>query len=237
MNEFSAWRTVCGWKHGACTVLVLLNGACGGTGREPGAGGSGDGTAGDEALESPVWASQQVPLPHATHGRAPETEPPTHGQGGGTGDVSTEAGSDTHRANFGTLTLRPGFSPGLRVLRGVSGGLIDARELRGHCRGWISNTPDHLLVVEDAISDLRVLVRSDQDTTLIVADDQENGTVGSVWCDDDSGTDRNPAATMDIPVGTYRVWIGSYREGANAHYSLGVTEDPSVRTEDLPSPQ
>jgi len=142
------------------------------------------------------------------------------GGGGGGGGAS----------NFGTVTLEAGFVPDPHVVSGVSGGQMDARQMGQQCRGWIAQTPDHIFQAASAFRGLRVMARSNSDTTLVIADSR-----GRVWCNDDA-EGRNPVISSQFAAGTYRVWIGSYQQGENARYSLGFTELDSVRTNSLPAP-
>ena len=139
-------------------------------------------------------------------------------------------GSGGATSNFGTVTLAPGFTPDPHVARGTSGGQVEATTIRANCRGWISQVPDHILVAGGNFSSLRILVRSGQDTTLVVADE-----AGNVWCDDDT-EGRNPVVNGAFRQGRYRVWVGSYNQGDHSTYSLGFSELSSVRTSTLPAP-
>jgi hypothetical protein len=139
-------------------------------------------------------------------------------------------GGQNLASNFGTVTLTPGFTPDPHVASGVSGGQIDARQVGNNCRGWISQTPDHIFQATRAFNGLRVMARSNSDTTLVMADSS-----GRVWCNDDA-EGRNPVIQGSFAAGAYRVWVGSYQQGENARYSLGFTELDSVRTNSLPAP-
>ena len=147
------------------------------------------------------------------------------GGGGGAG-----GGGPSLASNFGTVTLTPGFTPDPHVASGVSGGQIDARQVGNNCRGWISQTPDHIFQATRAFNGLRIMARSNSDTTLVIADAQNRA-----WCNDDA-EGRNPVIQGNFAAGTYRVWVGSYQQGENARYSLGFTELDSVHTNNLPNP-
>jgi hypothetical protein len=138
---------------------------------------------------------------------------------------------NTGGSNFGTVTLSPGFTPDPAVHRGVSGGALNANNMGGMCRGWISQQPDHIMVTQGNFQTLRIMARSQQDTTLVIADQS-----GRVWCDDDGGEGSNPMIVSALPRGTYRVWVGSYRQGTNANYTIGFSELSSVGTFSLPAP-
>ncbi|MEM9193015.1 MAG: hypothetical protein AAGF12_27825 [Myxococcota bacterium] len=133
--------------------------------------------------------------------------------------------------NYGTITLSPGFSPDPAVRSGVSGGQTNANQLGGNCRGWISTRPDHIFQATGSFGLLRILARANTDTTLVVQDQN-----GRFWCDDDGGQNQNPMVQAAFPAGTYRVWVGSYRQGDTSRYSIGFSELRSVGTMSLPAP-
>jgi hypothetical protein len=126
-------------------------------------------------------------------------------------------------SNFGTIQLQAGFMPDPRQTGGTSGGANQAQQMNGSCRGWISATPDHILVLSTPFRFLRVFAESQSDTTLVI----QSMSNGQTWCADDTyGT--NPGVEGAFAAGTYRVWIGSYRQGENARYTLKLTELNSV---------
>jgi hypothetical protein len=91
----------------------------------------------------------------------------------------------------------------------------------------VSQTPDHLFVAGGAFNLLRVMVKSTTDTTLVIQKPD-----GSYYCNDDTdGT--NPLVAGNFPPGTYRIWIGSYSQGQNASYTLGLSELSSVQPSGL----
>lgn len=134
-------------------------------------------------------------------------------------------------SNFGVVQLASGFAPDPHVAQGVSGGAIRATNVGSSCRGWISATPDHILMAQTNFSTLKILARSNQDTTLVVSNDS-----GQVWCDDDGGEGTNPKVQASFPPGRYRIWVGSYRQGVTASYRLGFSELAGVNTFSLPAP-
>jgi hypothetical protein len=126
------------------------------------------------------------------------------------------------RPNFGTVTLRTGFTPDPRVVSVVSGGNIAASRIRSGCAGFISANPDARLVfTTDGDLPLIISVDSDSDTTLAV-----NGPDGRWRCDDDGGVNGlNPSIRYDTPQsGRYEIWVGSYRAGTNARGRLHISE-------------
>jgi len=154
------------------------------------------------------------------------------GAGGGSNGSSVGRGgpnfapNDT-ASNFGTTTLRSGFMPDPEVERGTSGGSINAGTWNSSCRGWVAQTPDHILVAQTAMPNLRVLAHSRRDTTLVI-----QGPDGSLYCDDDS-EGRDPIISISAAPGTYRIWVGSYEQGRNSSYKLGFTELSSTRARRL----
>ncbi len=126
------------------------------------------------------------------------------------------------RPNFGTTSLRSGFTPDPRVISVVSGGNIDASRIRRDCRGFISGNPDARLVFNtDGDLPLIISVDSSSDTTLVV-----NGPDGRWRCDDDGGVrGLNPSIRYNRPQsGRYEIWVGSYRAGTNARARLHISE-------------
>lgn len=125
-------------------------------------------------------------------------------------------------SNFGTVSLSPGFAPDPQVITGRSGGSLQATSLNAACQGWVSATPDHILVLNSGFNFLRVFVESANDVTVVV-----QGPSGQFYCNDDTfGT--NPALSQAWSAGTYRLWVGSYQQGQVADYVLKVTELQSV---------
>lgn len=130
-------------------------------------------------------------------------------------------------SNFGTVSLNAGFVPDPHVVNGTSGGGIDAATLSPSCSGWVSSTPDHILSAQSAFSTLRILAHSSADVTLVVQKPD-----GSYLCNDDSeGTD--PVISASLAAGNYRIWVGSYEQGASAQYRLGFSELGSTQAASL----
>ncbi len=99
---------------------------------------------------------------------------------------------------------------------------MEASRMDSSCRGWISRTPDHILVTRRAFSFLRIFAEASGDTTLVVQNAR-----GRVLCNDDT-YGRNPSLEGDFPAGAYRVWVGSYSQGENIAYQLKLTELQNV---------
>jgi hypothetical protein len=126
--------------------------------------------------------------------------------------------ASAQRSNFGTITLTPGFTPDPHVAAGTSGGEANASTVNSQCRGWISSTPDHILVLRSDFNFLRIFAEAEGDTTLVIQTPN-----GQVRCNDDT-YGRNPSVEGTFTAGTYRVWLGSYAEGENLRYQLKLTE-------------
>ena len=131
-------------------------------------------------------------------------------------------------SNFGTVTLAPGFTPDPHVAEGTSGGAIQATTLNPSCQGWVSQTPDHILVASGAFANLRLLVNgADQDLTLVVQRPD-----GSFACNDDA-EGVHPIVQGNFAPGNYKIWVGSYEQGVQARYKLGITELTSTTAAQL----
>ena len=141
--------------------------------------------------------------------------PPTPGMG----SVDTTGTS----SNFGQVDVSPGFLPDPTVVSGTSGGSVSATSLGAGCLGFVAHTPDHFIQVGGSgFPSLRVMAKSDVDTTLVVLRPD-----GTFLCNDDSeGT--NPMVEGNFPPGRYRVWIGSYAQGQNGSYRLGLSAQPGM---------
>lgn len=122
---------------------------------------------------------------------------------------------------FGEVTLRAGFSPDPHTVYLTAGGGLDAAsELGSGCVGNVADQPDYVVNYTSGSFPLIFGVESSRDTTLVVADQNDN-----YWCDDDGGNSGlNPQVYLNNPrSGTYRVWVGTYSSG-NAAATLYVTE-------------
>jgi hypothetical protein len=67
-------------------------------------------------------------------------------------------------------------------------------------------------------TNLRVIVNSAQDTTLMI-----RGPDGVYRCADDVEL-RNPIIQGVFAPGAYQIWVGSYRNTENPPYVIGFTE-------------
>jgi len=129
------------------------------------------------------------------------------------------------QANFGQVSLSPGFSPDPYTVSVASGGSIDAgmtEDLPLSCTGYVTAQPDFILDYEGGGTLLHIYVEGDGDTALII-----NGPDGSWHCNDDAnGVD--PRVTFKAPQGgQYDIWVASFFNGETISGTLGITElDP-----------
>ena len=154
---------------------------------------------------------------------APVAAPPAPVQPPPTTPAPAQAGA----SNFGTISLAPGFVPDPHVASGTSGGSVAASSMNATCAGWVSSTPDHLFVSTGSFASLRILASATEDVTLVIQRPD-----GTYTCNDDTeGT--NPIVSGAFPAGTYKIWVGSYAQGASAAYRLGVSELTSTTAASL----
>ena len=66
------------------------------------------------------------------------------------------------------------------------------------------------------------MAKSDVDITLVV-----HRPDGTFLCNDDS-EGFNPMVEGNFSPGRYRVWIGSYAQGENGSYRLGLSAQPGM---------
>lgn len=161
-----------------------------------------------------------TPAATTTPTTGPTTVTPSGGGSAGPGGL-TIGGS---ASNFGSFRVTPGFLPDPQSVGVVSGGDLDVRALGlgPGCVGWATRQPDYIMMLDGSSGSLRVYAVSTggDDTTLII-----NAADGSWHCNDDSYGGTNPS--VDLPgagPGQYDIWVGSYRQGVQAHANLYVTE-------------
>ena len=82
------------------------------------------------------------------------------------------------------ISLTPGFTPDPMTARGTAGGTVVSQTLDPNCRaGRVPSTPQHTVNLTQDFRNLRIMVNSEHDTTLVVQ--QPDGTYR---CDDDGAT-------------------------------------------------
>ncbi|MEA3029876.1 MAG: hypothetical protein QOJ53_2359 [Sphingomonadales bacterium] len=135
--------------------------------------------------------------------------------------VPSSAQNTNADPNYGTVTLRTGFTPDPRVVSLRAGGDIDASNAGSGCSGFITNAPDVRLVYSGGSLPLIISVAASSDTTLVV-----NGPDGRFYCDDDGGVGGlNPSVRFSNPQsGRYEIWVGTYRSGATQAARLHLSE-------------
>jgi hypothetical protein len=121
------------------------------------------------------------------------------------------------------ITLVNQVDPDPLILKGMSGGKIRATDMvntegttTGFCNGFVSNRPNHVLVLSNFFEFLKIEVASSTDTTIVVEGP------GGVWCNDDFN-DTNPALEGQWQPGRYKIWIGSYQADTNNIYQIKIT--------------
>lgn len=145
------------------------------------------------------------------------------------------AQDDTGEAegNFGNYNLTGDFElvgiPDPFIVTMRAGGDVDAAEAIGEgCTGYVTENPDVYLnwTPGENTSALRVFFISESDTTLIIQLPD-----GTFVCNDDNEID-DPAADplspaidlLDMPEGTYGIWVGTFEESTFVSGYLMLTE-------------
>ncbi|MEB3274162.1 MAG: hypothetical protein VKJ85_10305 [Prochlorothrix sp.] len=128
------------------------------------------------------------------------------------------------RGLFRPITLAPGFTPDPFYLSGISGGRLSAEAQAGRSEtetgiywGYVSEQPDHRLVLTTFFDYLNVGVASAGDTTLVIRGP------GGTWCSDDA-SGQDPRIGGQWLPGTYEVWVGSADPDTYLVYDLQLTE-------------
>ncbi|MGE0044993.1 MAG: peptidase S1, partial [Hyphomonadaceae bacterium] len=99
--------------------------------------------------------------------------------------------------NYGSVTLRSGFTPDPYVVNLQSGGNINVSQNISGCLGYITRQPDFRLHWQAANYGLPLIisVASNSDTTLVI-----NGPNTQWYCNDDGGQGLNPSVTFSNPA-------------------------------------
>lgn len=123
-------------------------------------------------------------------------------------------GLDLQGAPLGSsVRLQPAFAPDPTTVTVTAGGTVAP----GNCPGFFTARPQAVLDVTGAFAWLRVYVDGMDDTTLMV-----RAPDGTWRCADDT-YGYNPAIDGSFTPGTYRVWVGAPRAGAQASGALTFT--------------
>lgn len=138
--------------------------------------------------------------------------------GGGDDDDDDSTGTSSR-----TFMLRPGFTPDPTTATGTAGGSFQASTRNSSCAGYIGAVSNHTLHLTSAFTNLRVLVNSAQDTTLVI-----QLSNGEYRCNDDGAGNMNPLVEGAFPAGIHRIYVGSYSQGTTPAYTIGITENANV---------
>lgn len=133
------------------------------------------------------------------------------------------------RANFGNLTIAPGFPAGSAQIAGQTGGSYSLPSIANSdgnkrpCIGFASETPDHILVLEKDFPNLTLQINSrGKDTTLLI-----KGPNNTIYCGDDTGLRKDASIeATNLKAGRYEIWVGSIEASQRWNYILTVREQP-----------
>lgn len=131
-------------------------------------------------------------------------------------------------ANFGTLTLSPGFPRRAGVMRGTTGGAYSLSSIANRdrnnspCIGFGDTNPDHIMVLEKDFPNLTVQVNTrGKDSTLVIQGPKNN----TIRCGDDTGADKDASIQgSNWESGRYKIWVGSFEANRRWNYVLTVQE-------------
>lgn len=88
------------------------------------------------------------------------------------------------------------------------------------CLGYGSTSPDHMLILKKSVTQLKLQVNSNRDTTLLI-----KGPGNRLYCLDDSAKGKDAGWVADqLPAGKYAIWVGSFERGQQFRYSVTVDE-------------
>jgi hypothetical protein len=126
-------------------------------------------------------------------------------------------------ANFGTLTLNAQTTSG--VLAGSTGGstslpaIVSNRDGNNNkCLGFADPKPDHILVLQQPFSQLKLSINNGGNNTTIVT----SGPNNTIRCSSDSDSKDATLEDTNWQAGTYQVWVGSIESGDRHNYRLTV---------------
>jgi hypothetical protein len=140
--------------------------------------------------------------------------------------IATSASAE--KANFGTLSLSPGFETVQGKISGYTGGTYSLSAISNRdwekkaCIGFADPNPDHILVLEKDFDNLTILVNSNgSDTTLFIKGPDDE----IVRCGDDTGRSKDASVTdKKWKKGTYQIWVGIFEPGVKRNYTLTVQQ-------------
>ena len=142
--------------------------------------------------------------------------------------VLTAAGAISQGANFGELILAQGFDAAKAVLNGHTGGSYSLSSLanadrRGNpCIGYATPNPDHVVILKNNFSQLKLEVMSkNKDLTLVVRGPNKN----TIFCSFASNNQDNTVLeNSNWKAGTYEVWVGSIQPGKRLNYRIRIEQ-------------
>lgn len=131
-------------------------------------------------------------------------------------------------ANFGAVSLSPGFQPSDGVVEGYTGGSYSLSTIANRdrnnkpCIGFGDPTPDHVMTLQKDFSRLKLQVNSGgYDTTLLIQGPGDN----TIRCGDDTGKNKDASVEdSNWKAGKYRIWVGAFDAGVKRDYTLSATE-------------
>lgn len=132
-----------------------------------------------------------------------------------------------------SLSLTPGFMPDPQTASGANaGGTLRASTFDSGCNaGNIPTTPQHALTLTADFENLKIMVHSVSDTTLVIREPS-----GTYRCNDDT-EGLMPAIEGAFAAGTYQIWVGRFSSVGNAApYTIGFTELTGTTASSLPLP-
>jgi hypothetical protein len=145
----------------------------------------------------------------------------------GTGEVASASasarGGGGDAGDGEILSFEPGFRPDPIIRRGIAGGPRSADTFEPSCPGFVSAAPSFLLKVDRALAELRILVSTQGDATLLVQLED-----GRVLCNDDT-EGLNPVIAAPLPAGRHRVWVGTYgSDVTDLAYTIAFTAQAAL---------
>ncbi len=127
------------------------------------------------------------------------------------------------QSNFNALTLAKGFDQSKAFVTGYTGGSFSLSSLakldsqNRPCIGYGGSNPDHLLILKNDFSNLKLAVESGgQNTTLVVRKNSKilRCSIGNNLTKDAQIQGENWSS------GEYEVWVGSVEAGKRISYRL-----------------
>lgn len=122
---------------------------------------------------------------------------------------------------FENATISPNSSP--KTMRGIGGGSVAASKVAGStetatgaCVGFVDEKADHTLVLTSFFKNLTIQVESPEDSTIVIKGP------GGTWCNDDY-QGKNPGISGQWLEGTYKIWVGTYKQNNTNPYVIRLT--------------